>query len=131
MVAVVVPAVRGARGLDRVERRAHRAVPERVLVHLEALRVEPHEGLGEQPLLHELDAAVVLLAEMTFVGSEHRAGRALGTPVEHDLDRARVDVAAGPPLPLLDELADLLQLAMAVPPQRRDDARGELPRVVE
>ena len=42
----------------------------------------------------------------------------------------RVDLALRPPVALLDELVDLLHAAVAVPPQRGDDARRELPGVV-
>ena len=131
MVPCVVPSIRGAGGLDRVERRAEGAVAERVLVDLEPERVEPDDRLAERALFDELDPAAVLLAEATFVGGEHRAGRALGTAVEHDLDRAGVDLALRPPVALLDELVDLLHAAVAVPPQRGDDTRGELSGVVQ
>ena len=46
VVPVVVRAVRGAGRRDRVERRADRAVAQRVLVELEPLGVEPDRRLA-------------------------------------------------------------------------------------
>ena len=61
-MAVAEVAVRGARRLDRVEHLAHRAVADRVEVHLEAVRVELRHGLLQRLGLDHRDAAHVLLA---------------------------------------------------------------------
>ena len=130
VVPEVVHAVRAARGLDGVEGAPDRPVAERVLVHLEAQRVESRHRVAEFLRLDELDAAAVIPAEVALVRIEQRRGAALGTAIEHDLDRGRVDVAAAAPRAHLEQVLDLLRPSMPVPPQGRHDPRGETALVV-
>ena len=129
-MAEVVGAVRVARGPERVDRAPDRAIPERVLVHLEAERVELRDRFAEHVVADEQDPAVVLVPEPPLVRIQHRGRARFGAAVEHDLDGRRVDVAATPPRPLVHEPVDLLHPSMPVPPERRHDPGRELAPVV-
>ena len=118
-------AVRAPRRLDRVERLAHRAVADGVEVRLEPERVERGTQLLEA------------------VGVDHGSGRGCRsvppwpsrygssiapvkfsrTPSMHELHARRRVAADRRRPPALDELLDLLGAAVALPPQRADDAR--------
>ena len=67
----------------------------------------------------------VVPAAAVAVGLEQRAGVVLQHPVDHDLHRRRVEAGRPARLPLREEVGDLLQPAVPVPPERADHARGE------
>ena len=123
----VGPAVRLAGRLDRVERVPDRAVAERVEVRLEPEGIEPHDRGLERLGVDEVEAAVVRGAPVDVeVRLEHRRRLVLDDPVAHELDaRRRVPAEHAVRAPF-DDVLDLLQPARAIPPQRTDDAGGEL-----
>src|SRR5581483_1085556 len=74
------------------------------------------------------------LARAVVVRAEHRGGQVLADAVLHDLDGPcleptaasayrHVEVRGG--LPALDQIGDLLQAAVAVPPQRSGHVGGQ------
>ena len=114
--------------LDGVERVAHGPVAERVEVRLEPERVEPDDVAA-----FRVSASMKSSPELSVawpcdveVGLEHRGGAVLDDPVAHELHARRRVAAEDAVRPPLDELVDLLEPSRAVPPQRADDARGEL-----
>ena len=130
VVAVAEVAVRRARRLDRVQRLAHRAVADRVEVHLESVGVELRDRLLEQFRLDHRDAAHVLLA-LQLVGLEHDGRVILHHAVLHDLDGAGVDAALRVLAAQVLDGVDLLEPLVALPPDRADDAQRELAGLVE
>ena len=111
-----------ARRLEGVQRLAHRPVADRVHVHLEAGGVEPRDVPPGARSGSTKDRPVVVRSrppQRSRYGVDHRGGEVLGDAVLHDLDRRRHEpgcalVDRAP----LDELLDLLEPALAVPPQR-------------
>ena len=61
------------------------------------------------------------------VGLGHRGGEVLGDAVQHQLDRIAAEPAHGEPAALLDQLGDLLGVALPIPPEGPDHGSGELP----
>ena len=59
-------------------------------------------------------------------GSRTAAGAVLEDPVLHQLHARRAVAVRCRPSAALDQLVDLLRAALAVPPQRPDDPRGQL-----
>ena len=128
MMAQVVEAVGRARRLDRVERLAHRAVRERVEVHLEPERVQPRDRLlQELGLDHREPAVVGRVAVLVEVGVERRAREVLADAVLHDLDARGGEPARLSPGAERDQVVDLLETLRPVPPQGADDPAGEVP----
>ena len=111
---------RGGHGVERV---AHRAVADRVHVHLEPVAVQLGDGGREHVRRDELEAARCRCCppQPSQVGLEHGAGAVLQHAVEHDLHGVAWKQPAGPGglLALGEQLLDLLQAAPALPPQRR------------
>ncbi len=131
-MAVVVAAVGLSGRLDRVQGEPDGPVADRVLVHLEAEPVELDDG-GQQVGRLEVGQPVVaaVAAVPVAVGLEHRAGEVLQHAVDHDLDGCRVETGAGHGgvrrrAAPLDQVGDLLDPSVPVPPQRPDDPGGQL-----
>ncbi len=119
-----------ARRLDRVQRLAHRAVADRVEMHLESVGVELRNRLLEQLRLDHRDAAHVFLA-FQLVRLEHDGGVILHHAVLHDLDGARVDASRGELAAQLLDRLDLLEPLVALPPDGADHAQREFAGFVE
>ncbi len=120
-------AVRASRRLDGIERRAHRAVADRVEVRLEPEGVERRDpGLEALGIDLEQTAVVGRPAVAVEVRLEHRAGEVLEDAVHHELDARRRVPADGRGPPTLHELLDLLGAAVVLPPHRPDHAPGQL-----
>ena len=131
-VREVVPpvgrAVRGTSCLDGVQRLAHRAVAERVEVHLEARGVEPGHVLAQRERVDEAEPGVVgPAAAAVEVGLEHGRGEVLGDAVLHDLDAGRGEPADLPCARRSTSSATCSAPALTVPPQRADHPRPERP----
>ncbi|CAB5028053.1 unannotated protein [freshwater metagenome] len=95
-------------------------------VHLKTEAVEFCYGGVEQVGLEEGDSAVVgVAAAAVAVGLQHRAGVVLKHSVGHDLDGRGVERASRHGFPGLHEAVDLLETAIALPPQRPNHVRRE------
>ena len=124
--AVVARPVRDQRGLDRIQRLAHRAIPKGVEVRLEAERVQLRHRILQQFGIDERDARVVGGQPVRIqVGRQGGRREVLDHAVLHDLHRGRREAPHGPSCPGVDESLDLLEPAVTVPPQCPDDTSGE------
>ncbi len=130
MMAVAEAAVRPARRLHRVQRLAHRAVADRVKVHLETFGIELRDRPLQKLGLDHRDAAH-LLPSRQLVGLEHDRGVILHHAVLHDLDGAGVDAAIRERSPQVLDRVDLLETLVALPPDGADDAHREFAGLVE
>ena len=127
---------RTAGGSDRIQGVAHRAVAERVEVHLESLAVERGDVAGELLGIDEVQARLAGGAAVAVqVRLQHRRRVILGDAVQHHLHArgtepsARRRLPRRPGLALVQQLRQLLQAAVAVPPQRADDGGVQRPRL--
>jgi hypothetical protein len=117
------------RRFDRVERVAHRAVAERVEVHLEAVGVELGDEPGEFVGVDEVEAGVVGRAAMRVeVRVEQRGGVVLGHPVQHHLHAGGPEPADGVAVAPVQQLGQLLESLVPLPPQRPDDVHPQRAR---
>jgi hypothetical protein len=86
VMPVIVGAVGGAGSLDGIERLAHRAVPDRVEMHLEARRVQAGHDLAQ---VFRVDigqaASGGLAAARVEVRVDHPGGEILSDAILHDL----------------------------------------------
>ena len=96
-------------GLDGVQRLPHRAVADRVQVHLEAVRVQRGHVLAQGRRVHVGQAPVRgLAAAGVQVGLDHPGGEVLRHPVLHDLHGVRAEPACLALLPPGQDLGQLL-----------------------
>ena len=122
-------AVQRLGALERVERLADAAVAEAVDVHLEAGLVEGADDAAQRDRVDEGEAGVGRRVPAPVeVGLDEGRGPVLRDAVLHDLDRGRGEPPVGVRRPLLDQLGDLLQPALALPPQRPDHRGHEVAR---
>ena len=116
----------------RVECAPERAVPERVLVHLEArVRRAGPPSRSSASGFDELDTVPCASPNAPSYGASIDAVQLSGQPSSMIFTVLASTLAAGRPSPLLDELVDLLGPAVPVPPQRGHDAHRELAGVVQ
>ena len=121
-------AVRRPSGLERVQGLSDRAFPDRVDVHLEPLGVQAGDGDLQLLGLDERRPAVVGGPALGVqVGLEDRGGEVLDHAVLHDLDRRGREPPDPAPLARGEQVLDLLDPPVAVPPQRAHDPSGQLP----
>ncbi len=117
-----------ARGGEGVERLADGPVADGVHVHLEAGLLTGDDRLGQRLAGDEGVAPVGgRVAAAVEVGVDHRRGEVLRHAVLHDLHRRRPEPRPGQLLAPGDQVGHLLDAAVAVPPQRTDDVRREVP----
>ena len=125
---MVVRAVRRPRRLERVQGLSDRALPDRVDVHLEPLGVQAGDGRLQLLGLDERRPAVVGGPALGVqVGLEDGGGEVLDHAVLHDLDRRGREPPDPAPLARREQVLDLLDPPVPVPPQRAHDPRGQLP----
>jgi hypothetical protein len=120
------PASRSRQRLECVEGEGYRPVANGVEVHLEALDVKGRDRRRDEVRLEEQVAAMAGAGRrQTQVGLAHRGRRRLADPIEHHLHGRRSERADARSLASREQLGDLLEPAVAVPPQRADDACAE------
>ncbi len=116
VVAVVARTVRDQRGLDRVERLAHRTVAQRVEVRLEPERVQLRDRVLQQFGIHERDAGVVRRHAVRIeVRRQRGRGEVLDDAVLHDLHARRREASDRGARTGIHESLDLLEAAVADP----------------
>jgi hypothetical protein len=85
------------------------------------VRVERGHVLAQGPRVDEVQSTVVT----TQVRPQQRRGPVLRDAVQHDLDALGAKGLAAQRFPSLQELGELVGAAVAVPPERAGDARGQ------
>ena len=120
------PALRGRQRLDHVERGADREIADGVEVELEPRRAQPDRGFPQHLRLDEQAPLVAGgVPGMVQVRGGHRGGERLAHAVEHQLDRGRPELAVAGLLAPRQQVVDLVETAVAVPPQRADHVAAE------
>src|SRR3954447_8992538 len=117
-----VPASR----LYRVQRVAYGAVTECVEMDLETLRRQRGHEAWKLLRVDEVQAAVRGAASVPVeIWLQHRGGMVLGDAVEHHLHARRPEAVTAHEAAPVEQLGQLVEPALAVPPQRTDDGRDE------
>src|SRR5947208_16631275 len=111
-----------AGGLYRVQRVAHGAVTECVEVDLETLRRQRGHKAWKLLRVDEVQATVRRAAPVPVeIWLQHRGGVVLGDAVEHHLHARRPEAVTAHEAAPVEQLGQLLEPALAVPPQRTYD----------